>query len=209
MRRGVWIVLAALAVAAPAFADDEQVDCGEFTNNNTSHQLGSYAWLEYIVETRPPVTMCLYYVEVGRIVNVDGSAAFRDGPLHGFGQATGAGARLGPIPDQRKAHANPCRLSLRQRRHRQPRGRAAAGTRGLLGLQRRDAASGTRESHGVWRSWAARSSSTRAATVTGSSVKNGVHFDLNADGTPELTAWTRRDSDDAFPRDGPQWERPG
>ena len=30
------------------------------------------------------------------------------------------------------------------------------------------------------------------------SVKNGVHFDLNADGTPELTAWTRRDSDDAF-----------
>ena len=30
------------------------------------------------------------------------------------------------------------------------------------------------------------------------SVKNGVHFDLDADGAPELTAWTRRDSDDAF-----------
>ena len=30
------------------------------------------------------------------------------------------------------------------------------------------------------------------------SVKNGVHFDVNADGTPERTAWTRRDSDDAF-----------
>ena len=29
-------------------------------------------------------------------------------------------------------------------------------------------------------------------------MKNGVHFDLDADGVPELTAWTRRDSDDAF-----------
>ena len=30
------------------------------------------------------------------------------------------------------------------------------------------------------------------------SVANGVRFDLNADGTPELVAWTRPDSDDAF-----------
>ena len=30
------------------------------------------------------------------------------------------------------------------------------------------------------------------------SVANGVYFDVNADGTPERTAWTRRDSDDAF-----------
>ncbi len=30
------------------------------------------------------------------------------------------------------------------------------------------------------------------------SVANGVHFDLNADGVPEQVAWTRRDSDDAF-----------
>ena len=28
--------------------------------------------------------------------------------------------------------------------------------------------------------------------------RTGVHFDVNADGVPELTAWTRRDSDDAF-----------
>ena len=30
------------------------------------------------------------------------------------------------------------------------------------------------------------------------SVEDGVRFDLNADGTPEQVAWTRRDSDDAF-----------
>lgn len=30
------------------------------------------------------------------------------------------------------------------------------------------------------------------------SVENGVRFDLNADGIPELVAWTRPDSDDAF-----------
>ena len=77
MKRGVWLVLAALTVAAPAFADDQQqIDCGEFTNENTSHQFGRYAWLEYIVETRRPVTLCAYYVEVeAHVVGVSGSAA--------------------------------------------------------------------------------------------------------------------------------------
>ena len=30
------------------------------------------------------------------------------------------------------------------------------------------------------------------------SVEDGVRFDLDADGTPELVAWTRPGSDDAF-----------
>lgn len=40
------------------------------------------------------------------------------------------------------------------------------------------------------------------------STDNGVRFDLNADGHPELIAWTRPDSDDAFLAHGPKRQRP-
>ena len=201
MRRGVWIVLAALAVAAPAFADDEQVDCGEFSNNNTSHQVGRNAWLEYIVETRRPVTMCLYYVEVeAYVAGVSGSAATK------MDLFTASVRRQVPVPDWGRYQTN------------------GKHTRILSGFRYDN---GATVSHadvqqppqedcsvynggGEYYAWDTQES--RCVVFLGSpiivdtgrdgyrltSVKNGVHFDLNADGTPELTAWTRRDSDDAF-----------
>ena len=201
MTRGVWIVLALTVVGTPAFAEDEQLDCGAFTNNNTSYQSGQSMWLEYIVETRRPVTACPYCVEVeAHVVNVKGSASTKSDAF------TASVRQSVPVPNWGRYRTN------------------GKHTRILLGV-RYDNGSSTSEAEiqpreeedcsvysggGDYYVWDSQEG--RCVVFLGSpiivdtardgyrltSAANGVYFDVNADGTPERTAWTRRDSDDAF-----------
>jgi hypothetical protein len=200
MKRGVSIVLTVLALAAPASADDGQLNCGEFSNNNRSHQYGDGPWLEYIVETRRPVNTCPYLVEVtANVANVPGSAATKSDTF------TASIRRQIPVPGWGRYQTNG--------RH----------TRILLGVRYDN---GSSVSHAdvqpqnvdcsvnngggeyyVWSSQAGQCVVFLGSPIIVDTARNGyhltsaaagVHFDVNTDGIPELTAWTRPDSDDAF-----------
>jgi hypothetical protein len=201
MARGIWIVLAVLVVGAPAFAEEEQLNCGEFTNTNTSHQHGEGAWLEYIVETRRPVNACPYYVEVqAHVVNVRGSAATK------VDTYTASVRRQVPVPGWGRYQTNGKHT------------RIVFGVRYDNGSTTSHADVQPREEEncsvynggGEYYVWDTREQ--RCVVFLGSpiivdaardgyrltSAANGVHFDVNADGAAELTAWTRRNSDEAF-----------
>jgi hypothetical protein len=201
MKRGIGMVLAVLVVATSAFADDGQLDCGEFSNNNKSYQYGQGAWLEYIVETRRPVNACPYAVEVqAYVVNVPGTAATKSDLF------SASVRRQVPVPGWGRYQTN------------------GKHTRILLGFRYDNGSTSSfadvqppqEEDCSVYNGggdyyvWDAREGhcvvflgtpiivDTERDGYRLTSAAEGVHFDVNADGVPELTAWTRRDSDDAF-----------
>jgi hypothetical protein len=201
MTHGGWIVLAALAAGTPAFAQDAAVYCTQHYTWNSSLQIGRSATLMYVVGTGRPYTGCPGAVEVeASIEGVTGSAAAAQG---GFtAQVTkqvpvaGAGtyATLG-----RHKHAFVALVSVYH---------SASSADVTLPEPEMDCSvfNGGGDYY-VWDSMEGRCVPFLGSPIivdTGrdgyrlTSVKNGVHFDLDVDGVPELTAWTRRDSDDAF-----------
>jgi hypothetical protein len=201
--RSLWIVLAlVLGAPLPVFA---QIDCGEFENSNTSKQYGQYNWLEYIVETRRPINfLCiqwyvavtayvdgvqgsgtsksdLYTASVRRQIPVDYYGTWKTTGEHwrilvGFWYSNGSTASYAEVrapaeePPAEEAPPDEC-----------PEGEMAdievgCGPEYMTPIIVDAARNGYHLS----------------------SAAEGVHFDLDADGAPELTAWTRADSDDAF-----------
>ena len=202
MKPRVWIALAVLVVATPAFADEPQLNCGEFSNSNRSYQYGTGApWLEYIVETRRPVNVCPYYVEVeAHVASVRGSAATKSDTF------TASVRRQVALPNWGRYQTNGKHT------------RIAFGFRYDNGSTSSHADVNPQEAvdcsvhngGGNYYVWDAQQG--QCVEFLGSpiivdaardgyrltSAAKGVRFDVNADGVAELTAWTRRDSDDAF-----------
>ena len=204
MKRLLWIVLVILLAPSMAFADESAAkDCGTYDNRNTSHQWGDYLWLEYIVETRRKVDLtCALFSSVGvsaHVVGVAGSAASdtdsytasvrRQIPVPAYGryQTNGAHYRywLGI------AYSNGSTVSHADVQQRAP-------TAALVDCSIYNGGG----NYYVWDGYGCVECPIIVDTGRNgyhlTSVEDGVLFDLNADGVPERTAWTRADSDDAF-----------
>jgi hypothetical protein len=195
----LWVVLALLVMAVPAFADDEPPECGAFTSTNTSHQVGDGAWLEYIVETARPVSLCPGFVEVqARVVNVNGSAATATGPYRArvrrqvpvprWGEYVTSGQHGGVLGSRADWFSS-----------------SVAYVEPPMESERDCSVFNGGGDYYVW-------NGETCVPFMGSpiivdtardgyrltSAADGVHFDVDADGVAELTAWTRGDSDEAF-----------
>lgn len=203
MKRLLCILLVTLLVPSGASADETAVDCGTYENLNKSYQYGDYNWLEYIVETRRKVDLlCAVFSSVGvaaYVVNVSGSAASHDDSY------TASVRRQIQVPDYGRYQTN------------------GAHYRYWLGLKYDN---GSTVSHADVTQKAPSAATTDCSIYDGGgnyyvwngyecvecpiivdTARNGYHltspaegvlFDLNADGVPERTAWTRADSDDAL-----------
>jgi hypothetical protein len=200
MKRHALALAAAILLWLPSSAAAQVIDCGEITNHNDSYQYGDFNWLEYIVETRRPMNICPFVVAVEAWVvgHPGGSASSawdlftavvrrsvllpRYGRwqtngkhwriLSGFWYSNGATASFADVRERRPDPAQVC---------------------AALGWEY------------YWNGWECVytpgspiivDTARNGYKLTG--VAGGVLFDMNGDGTPERTAWTRRDSDDAF-----------
>ena len=204
---GIALLVASLLPAVPARADDYDeslniFDCGVVVKRNSSHQYGRFAWVEYLVETQGVLNLCgQWIVSVeANVVGVSGSASSaswriqvasvrRPVPVPAYGPWTTHGRHwssniiLGPISwdmgqSVSTAIATP------------PQESAGRGEECSPSYEREQSERCPRNSplivdmnHDGYRL---------------TSVRDGVWFDLDADGTPEPVAWTARDSDEAF-----------
>lgn len=201
----VCVALALLLGCAPAaFASGEDsitiIGCGAFRNSNYSYQYGPYNWLEYIVETTRDVNICPYAVGVEAWV-----VAHPGGSLSSTWDLFTASVR-------RPVMVPHYGVWLTAGKH----------WRILLGIWYSNgstsSAANVREPapdpayecsllgpdyywNGVECIYAPGSPIIVDTARDGyhlTSAEDGVLFDLDANGTPELTAWTRAESDDAF-----------
>lgn len=202
-KRLLWGILVTLLVPAIASADDAAKDCGTYENRNTSYQHGDYAWLEYIVETRRKVDMlCAVFSSVGvsaYVVNVSGSAASHTDTY------TASVRRQIPVPAYGRYQTNGShyRYWLGQQY-------SNGTTTSHADIQQRAPSAATVDcsiyngggNYYVWSGYECVECPIIIDTARNgyhlTSVEDGVFFDMNADGVPERTAWTRADSDDAF-----------
>ena len=198
--------LCAFAMApAPALVAEggdelEIINCGAFNNYNTSHQYGPFAWLEYIVETRRDVNLCPYAVGVDAWVlsHPGGSASHTWDlftasvrrpvllPRYGVWQTTGAHWRI----LAGFWYNNGATASHANVREQQPDPAAQCAALGWDYYWN--------GSDCVFTPGSPIIVDTGRDGYELTSLDNGVRFDLNADGVPELVAWTRRNSDDEF-----------
>jgi hypothetical protein len=204
-----FIVAAALATAFTFFpaagyaedSDDEAIlSCGEFTNSNASWQFGDFTWVEFIVETRKSVNLCLFYsVAVDAwVVGAAGSAVSksdlytasvrRQVPVNDYGvwQTNGKHWRILTA----FWYNNGATASFADVRP--PRTPAINREEMCWNMG------------GTWDGYSCELANsplivdTRRDGYRLTGVDEGVRFDLNADGAAEQVAWTHADSDDAF-----------
>lgn len=202
MKRLFLIVLAVLLVPSVVSADDGK-DCGSYDNSNVSHQHGDYNWLEYIVETRRKVDMlCALFSSVGvsaHVVNVSGSAARHTDTF------TASVRRQISVPAYGRYQTNGSHY-----RYWFGQEYSNGTTVSHADIQQRAPSAATMDcsiyngggNYYVWNGYECVECPIIVDTGRNgyhlTSVEDGVLFDLNADGVPERTAWTRADSDDAF-----------
>ena len=205
------VLLAATTLVVPGnvFAEDSYEEfpgCGTVVNRNTSHQFGQFNWVEYIVETVGVVDICGQWV-VGvnaSVVGVSNSALWRQGilyasavrqlpvPYYGTWQTRGEHYTSGSIP-------NPFCCGGWW-----PTGTTTSFAQVKLEEPEPDPSYDCMLQNGYWdgfRCYPQNSPIIVDVNRNGYHLTNaadGVLFDLDADGTPELVAWTRIDSDDAF-----------
>jgi hypothetical protein len=81
IRRMVFVCLAALFIAAPAYPQNVGIPCGgQVQTPNTSSQLGSNLWVVYTVGTSVPFNVCVVGVIVeAHVAGVVGSALHAEG----------------------------------------------------------------------------------------------------------------------------------
>jgi hypothetical protein len=178
---------------------DLKIECGAITGTNVSYQFGTFAWLEYIVETKRSINSCPIGVQTDAwVVGVQNSGLTRAGLF------AASARRQIPLPDYGRWQTNGKHWLI-------------VGVLGWFEM-------GNTASHAVvsppqefdpqyecevlqggrWVGWSCELPNCPVIIDTArdgyrlTSVENGVRFDLNADGVPEQVAWTRRDSDDAF-----------
>lgn len=210
--RALALVVCLLAPAVPSRAADGTTDafpsCATATNYNTSHQFGQFAWIEYIVETKGVFDICgEWVVKVeASVVNIANSGmsdqgwmyavARRQIPVPVYGrtyQTNGVHFTSGTIPNIFNGGwwSNGSTTSFAT-----PRPPLAVTGDPALDCAMAD---------GVWRDgWCDYKASSPIIVDSArngyslTSVADGVRFDLDADGVPEMVAWTTRDSDDEF-----------
>jgi hypothetical protein len=204
------VLVCLIAFSAPAFAEESSYEfpsCGRVETRNESWQFGPGLWVEYLVETKGVFDICgQWFVAVdARIVNVPNSSLWVEGllyatarrqipvPSYGTYQTNGAHFATGTIPNifccsgwwpagQTTSHARVV--------YQQPSPADACAAQGL---------------DYYWDGFDCIFTPGSPIIVDVArdgykltSASDGVRFDLNADGTTELVAWTRADADDAF-----------
>jgi hypothetical protein len=195
------------AVAGGESASYSFPSCGTVASRNTSHQFGLFNWIEYIVETQGSFDVCgQWFVRTeATVVGVANSGLSATGLLYSVArrqimvpaynrtyQTTGVHYASGTLPNL------PSGVWWQV-------GSTASFATPVAPQAQADPAEDCANRDGVWRgSWCDMKPSSPIIVdtlrdgydLTG--VKNGVRFDLDADGVPELVAWTRADSDDEF-----------
>lgn len=208
----VLLVACLLAFApAPAGASDDSSalafpGCGVVANRNNSHQFGQFTWIEYIVETQGVFDICGQWVVLAEasvvgipnsglsVIGVLYASARRQVPVPAYNriyQTNGRHYTSGSIP-------SPSGVWW-------PTGNTASFATVVAPQAQNDPALDCFNRDGVWRDTWCDSKPSSPIIVDSlrngyalTSVKNGVHFDLDDDGVPEQVAWTHRDSDDEF-----------
>jgi len=205
MKRLLSVVMATISLlacfAAPAAA---QYDCGLYVNENKSYQFGTNNWLEYIVETRRKADIiCALYSDVGveaRVVNVANSNASAQDNF------VASVRRQVPVPDYGSYQTNGTHyrtwLGIRY-------SNGASSSRADVARQSTQDCS-SMNGGGNYYVWDYQSQQcvefmgspiiidTKRDGFHLTSAANGVNFDLDTNGVPELIAWTEADSDDGW-----------
>ncbi len=202
-------LLAALPATGLAENSDYAIPgCGTVTNRNSSHPFGPFNWLEYIVETHGAVDVCgqLFVAVEASVPGVPNSALWREGllyatarrqvqvPAYRTWQTNGAHFASGIFPNPLCCRGWwPTGNTVSFADVRPPASPDPAAQCSLLGGDY------------SWNGFECAHNPGSPIIVDTArngykltSVDNGVRFDLNADGTAELVAWTRAGSDDAF-----------
>ena len=208
----VLVLCCLLAFPSTTYASDGSSElafpgCGVVANRNSSHQFGMFNWIEYIVETQGAFDICGQWVvqAEANVVNVENSATRATGimyastrkqvPVPAYDrtyQTNGRHYASGSIP-------SPFAFAW------WPTGNTASYATPRAPQAQYDPALACFNSDGVWRdTWCDYKPSSPILIDSSkdgyalTSVAGGVRFDLDADGRPEMVAWTRRDSDDEF-----------
>ena len=212
--RSVVVVLCLLGLSTGSvYASDSSSEmsfpsCGTVSNRNTSHQFGQFNWVEYIVETVGVFDLCgQWFVRVeADISGVGNSGASATGVLYASVK------RQIPVPAYNRSYQTNGRhfasgtLPSPFGNAWWPTGSTASfATPVAPQIAQYDPVLDCYNRDGVWRdTWCDLKPSSPIIVDSQrngyalTSVDNGVHFDLDADGIPELVSWTERDSDDEF-----------
>jgi hypothetical protein len=178
------------------------INCGDVTRSNASWQIGTGAWVQYIVETSRSLNVCpLEVVAEAWITGVPNSALTNRAFFYA------SVSRQVPVPYWGTWSTNgkhwfiwayvtwyQAGTSLSQATVRPPQTyydpAAACASQGADYYWNGGEC--------VWTPGSPIIVDTAGDGYQLTSVADGVRFDLNADGTAEQVAWTRADSDDAF-----------
>jgi hypothetical protein len=202
---GIFVCL--LTLPAVGFASDDYsefaISCGTVVNRNSSHQFGPFNWVEYIVETQGSIDICLQIIVVADadMPGVPGSA------LHSEGLVYATARRQVPVPNYGTWQTNGHHFvsytlpgGLQFNLHT---GETASWA-DVTPQAQRNRQEDCYAQGGTWTGVSCILPNSPIIIDTAgdgyhlTSVADGVRFDLDGDGTPELVAWTRPDSDDAF-----------
>lgn len=210
--RTLALLLCLLLPAAAGRASGQEYalsfpSCGTVATTNTSHQFGEFAWIEYIVETKGVFDLCgQWTVRVeASVVNIPNSGMAVQGILYALAR------RTVPVPAYNKTYqTNGVHLASGTIPNLfggiwWPAGSTTSFAKPVPPSSSGDPALDCLMLDGVWRdTWCDFKASSPIVVDSGrngyalTSVADGVRFDLDADGVPEMVAWTEPDSDDEF-----------
>jgi hypothetical protein len=208
----VMIVCLLACTPASSYAGDDLSSlafpsCGVVSNRNSSHQFGQFNWIEYIVETQGVFDLCGQWVVLAE-ANVSGIA---NSGLTASGILYASARRQIMVPAYNRTYQTNGRHYASGTIPNVSNGgwwftgNTASFATAVAPQAQYDPAMDCYFNDGVWRdTWCdMKPSSPVLVDPSGNgyaltSVNDGVRFDLDADGVPELVAWTERDSDDEF-----------
>lgn len=191
----ILLVMGAVCALTPPVSEAAVLSCGEIVGTNQSWQFQNYRYVELIVQTRRSVTLCPLEVQAEAWVQGAGSA--------GANRATYVAEvhMWVPVPYNGTWTTNGKHWMIWW----------MTGTWDYLGSTRSSTyvfvssqEQRCREAGGTWTGSECIQANTPIIIDVEqngyrlTSVDDGVRFDLDADGSPELVAWTEADSDDCF-----------
>jgi len=197
-----WVCLTA-AQASVGFADSNSANfpgCGTVMNRNSSQQFGPFNWLEYIVETQGSVDFCGQYVVTAAadVSGVPNSALTAEGILYAVAR------RQVPVPSYGRYQTNGHHFASTIVPFLVLHTGETVSYADVLPQRGQSRQDQCISMGGTWTGVSCILPNCPIIVDTANdgyhltSVEDGVRFDLDADGTPELVAWTRPGSDDAF-----------
>lgn len=202
MKRMVLMALTlGLVLPAQARAEDayDELSCGPIENLNSSWQFGEFAWVEYLVQTRRQVNLCPLSVSVEAWVVGIKNSNMTDSDLF-----TAEARRQIPVFNYGVWQTNGKHFRTWAYVFTYDNGTSASLARVRAPEIADDPAYQCMLEGGTWDGWRCYRPNCPIVIDSGrdgyrlTSVGDGVRFDLDADGVPELVAWTEPDSDDGF-----------